>query len=64
MKKYILNIIAVTILLFAFSGLLFSQVVEGYVKDGPAGEPLYGITISIPDIGQTTPTDEYGFYHF
>jgi uncharacterized protein (TIGR02145 family) len=64
MKKYILNIIAVTALLFAFSGPLFSQsTIRGIVKSGPSGTPIQGASITIGGdlVGLTDASGNYSF---
>ena len=50
MKKIILRIIPVTLMILALSGSLLSQTnctIRGYVKDGPGGTPVPGVTILI-----------------
>ncbi|MGD0755747.1 MAG: FISUMP domain-containing protein, partial [Bacteroidales bacterium] len=66
MKKIKLYIIAVTILLFAFSGALSAQTstIEGYVKDGSGRTPVTGINMYILDPAMTTTTDGSGYFSF
>ena len=63
MKKYILNIIAITALFFAFSGSIYSQsTVEGYIKY--SGNPLYPVRVNISSNESPTYTNSIGYYSF
>jgi len=62
MKKYTLNIIAVTTLLFAFSGFSISQTIHGIVRVGVKGIPTEGVEVVIEGTSYNTftyPTGEY-----
>jgi len=37
--------------------------VSGYVRDAVSGEPLPGVTIHVPEQGQTVTSDAYGYYY-
>lgn len=66
MKKIMLHIIAVTLMLFTFSGSLFAQTstIEGYIKNGEEGAPYVGVSVYIVGIGRSTTTDGNGYYIF
>ena len=63
MKKIILHIIAVTTLLFVFSGSVFAQSsVTGIVKSGTGGSPVNGATVTILETSTSTTTNASGQY--
>lgn len=63
MKKFILNIMAITVLLFALSATLFSQsTIYGFVRSGPGGTPIVGATINIKGTPTVAITDDNGNY--
>src|ERR1035437_4915587 len=66
MKKIRLYIIAITTLLFVFSGSLLAQTstIEGYVKDGSGRTAVPGINMYILNPAMTTTTDISGHYSF
>ncbi len=64
MKKSILHITAITFLLFAFSGSMFSQsTIRGTVKTGPSGTPVENAPITIGGdlVGLTDAEGNYSF---
>ena len=62
MKKYLLHIISIAALFFAISGPLFAQTVMGVLREGPAGDPLPGITILVNGSTTGVTTDPDGSY--
>jgi uncharacterized protein (TIGR02145 family) len=49
MKKILLYTIAITILLFAFSPSLLSQQLLGFVRSGPEGKGVNGVTVYVKE---------------
>jgi len=64
MKKTRLHIIAVIALMFAYSGSLFSQTIQGVVKDGINGTPMPGVNVMIINPSRGTTTGLIGDFQF
>jgi uncharacterized protein (TIGR02145 family) len=64
MKKYILHLILGTAFLLSFSGSLLGQsIIRGFIKSGPEGTPMVGVTLTIIGTSTGAVSDGSGNYY-